>query len=136
MEAGVTKIGGSVIVGPDNYGDEKEVVSKPTATPTPTAKPTATPKATTTPKATSSGTKSTGTTKKTQSSTKTTTSIKKQPVKTGDEAMILPFSISTVLSAAMLYLLAFLRMKEKRARSAAAWQTFKKEHPLSGDENE
>ena len=47
--------------------------------------------------------------------------------------MVLPLAISSALSAAVMFCMAFLQMQAKRAKSMAAWLEFKKNHPF--DEN-
>ena len=109
---------GTILVGPDNYGTNK------TSTPTPTATP---------PKSSSNNSSSnsnTGSTKIPQKKTQTTASIRSIPVNTGDETMVLPLAISSALSAAVMFCMAFLQMQAKRAKSMAAWLEFKKNHPF------
>ena len=109
---------GTILVGPDNYGTNK------TSTPTPTATP---PKSSSN---NSSANSNTGSTKIPQKKTQTTASIRSIPVNTGDETMVLPLAISSALSAAVMFCMAFLQMQAKRAKSMAAWMEFKKNHPF------
>lgn len=109
---------GTILVGPDNYGTNK------TSTPTPTATP---PKSSSN---NSSANSNTGSTKIPQKKTQTTASIRNIPVNTGDETMVLPLAISSALSAAVMFCMAFLQMQAKRAKSMAAWMEFKKNHPF------
>ena len=62
-------------------------------------------------------------------------SIKTYPVQTGDTAMILPFSISTVLSGMVLAMLSALHIQSKRREKDLAWQKFRQENPLNGNED-
>lgn len=109
---------GTILVGPDNYGTNK------TSAPTPTATP---PKSSSN---NSSANSNTGSTKIPQKKTQTTASIRSIPVNTGDETMVLPLAISSALSAAVMFCMAFLQMQAKRAKSMAAWMEFKKNHPF------
>ena len=109
---------GTILVGPDNYGTNK------TSTPTPTATPSKSSSNN------SSSNSSTGSTKIPQKKTQTTVSIRSIPVNTGDETMVLPLAISSALSAAVMFCMAFLQMQAKRAKSMAAWLEFKKNHPF------
>ena len=114
-ETSPLRAAGTIIVGPDNYGTNK------TSTPTPTATPS---------KSNSSSNSNTGSTKIPQKKTQTTASIRSIPVNTGDETMVLPLAISSALSAAVMFCMAFLQMQAKRAKSMAAWLEFKKNHPF------
>lgn len=109
---------GTILVGPDNYGTNK------TSTPTPTATPSKSSSNN------SSSNSNTGSTKIPQKKTQTTASIRSLPVNTGDETMVLPLAISSALSAAVMFCMAFLQMQAKRAKSMAAWLEFKKNHPF------
>lgn len=109
---------GTILVGPDNYGTNK------TSTPTPTATPSKSSSNN------SSSNSNTGSTKIPQKKTQTTASIRSIPVNTGDETMVLPLAISSALSAAVMFCMAFLQMQAKRAKSMAAWLEFKKNHPF------
>lgn len=109
---------GTILVGPDNYGTNK------TSTPTPTATPSKSSSNN------SSSNSNTGSTKIPQKKTQTTASIRSIPVNTGDETMVLPLAISSALSAAVMFCMAFLQMQAKRAKSMAAWMEFKKNHPF------
>ena len=109
---------GTILVGPDNYGTNK------TSTPTPTATPSKSSSNN------SSANSNTGSTKIPQKKTQTTASIRSIPVNTGDETMVLPLAISSALSAAVMFCMAFLQMQAKRAKSMAAWLEFKKNHPF------
>lgn len=109
---------GTILVGPDNYGTNK------TSTPTPTATPSKSSSNN------SSSNSNTGSTKIPQKKTQTTVSIRSIPVNTGDETMVLPLAISSALSAAVMFCMAFLQMQAKRAKSMAAWLEFKKNHPF------
>ena len=109
---------GTILVGPDNYGTNK------TSTPTPTATPSKSSSNN------SSSNSNTGSTKIPQKKTQTTASIRSIPVNTGDETMVLPLAISSALSAAVMFCMAFLQMQAKRAKSMAAWLEFKKDHPF------
>ena len=109
---------GTILVGPDNYGTNK------TSTPTPTATPSKSSSNN------SSSNSNTGSTKIPQKKTQTTASIRNIPVNTGDETMVLPLAISSALSAAGMFCMAFLQMQAKRAKSMAAWMEFKKNHPF------
>ncbi len=114
-ETSPLRAAGTIIVGPDNYGTNK------TSTPTPTSTPS---------KSNSSSNSNTGSTKIPQKKTQTTASIRSIPVNTGDETMVLPLAISSALSAAVMFCMAFLQMQAKRAKSMAAWLEFKKNHPF------
>ena len=109
---------GTILVGPDNYGTNK------TSTPTPTATPSKSSSNN------SSSNSNTGSTKIPQKKTQTTASIRSIPVNTGDETLVLPLAISSALSAAVMFCMAFLQMQAKRAKSMAAWLEFKKNHPF------
>lgn len=109
---------GTILVGPDNYGTNK------TSTPTPTATPSKSSSNN------SSSNSNTGSTKIPQKKTQTTASIRSIPVNTGDETLVLPLAISSALSAAVMFCMAFLQMQAKRAKSMAAWLEFKKDHPF------
>lgn len=109
---------GTILVGPDNYGTNK------TSTPTPTATPSKSSSNN------SSSNSNAGSTKIPQKKTQTTASIRSIPVNTGDETMVLPLAISSALSAAVMFCMAFLQMQAKRAKSMAAWLEFKKNHPF------
>ena len=109
---------GTILVGPDNYGTNK------TSTPTPTATPSKSRSNN------SSSNSNTGSTKIPQKKTQTTASIRSIPVNTGDETLVLPLAISSALSAAVMFCMAFLQMQAKRAKSMAAWLEFKKDHPF------
>lgn len=109
---------GTILVGPDNYGTNK------TSTPTPTATPSKSSSNN------SSSNSNTGSTKIPQKKTQTTASIRSIPVNTGDETLVLPLAISSALSAAVMFCMAFLQMQAKRAKSMAAWLKFKKNHPF------
>ena len=109
---------GTILVGPDNYGTNK------TSTPTPTATPSKSSSNN------SSSNSNTGSTKIPQKKTQTTVSIRSIPVNTGDETLVLPLAISSALSAAVMFCMAFLQMQAKRAKSMAAWLEFKKNHPF------
>ena len=124
----VLRTTGTILVGPDNYGTNK------TSTPTPTAAPSKSSSTSTGNSSNNSGPSNssfnTGSTKIPQKKTQTTTSIRSIPVNTGDETMVLPLAISSVISAAVMFCMAFLQMQAKRAKSMAAWLEFKKNHPF------
>ena len=105
------RITGTILVGPDNYGTNNTTHQ-------------------TSSKNNSSSGSDTGSTKIPQKKTQTTASIRSIPVNTGDETMVLPLAISSALSAAVMFCLAFLQMQAKRAKSMAAWLEFKKNHPF------
>ena len=109
---------GTILVGPDNYGTNKTSTPAPTATPSKSSSNN------------SSSNSNTGSTKIPQKKTQTTASIRSIPVNTGDETMVLPLAISSALSAAVMFCMAFLQMQAKRAKSMAAWLEFKKNHPF------
>ncbi len=50
--------------------------------------------------------------------------------------MVLPLTISSVLSAAVLVFLAYLQTVQKRAEAALAWRKFREEHPILEDFDE
>ena len=105
------RITGTILVGPDNYGTNNTINQ-------------------TSSKNNSSSGSDTGSTKIPQKKTQTTASIRSIPVNTGDETMVLPLAISSALSAAVMFCMAFLQMQAKRAKSMAAWLEFKKNHPF------
>ena len=105
------RITGTILVGPDNYGTNNTTHQ-------------------TSSKNNSSSGSDTGSTKIPQKKTQTTASIRSIPVNTGDETMVLPLAISSALSAAVMFCMAFLQMQAKRAKSMAAWLEFKKNHPF------
>ena len=105
------RIAGTILVGPDNYGTNNTTHQ-------------------TSSKNNSSSGSDTGSTKIPQKKTQTTASIRSIPVNTGDETMVLPLAISSALSAAVMFCMAFLQMQAKRAKSMAAWLEFKKNHPF------
>ena len=109
---------GTILVGPDNYGTNKTSTPAPTATPSKSSSNN------------SSSNSNTGSTKIPQKKTQTTASIRSIPVNTGDETLVLPLAISSALSAAVMFCMAFLQMQAKRAKSMAAWLEFKKNHPF------
>lgn len=125
-EVSVLRTTGTILVGPDNYGTNK------TTTPTPTKTPSKSSSTSTGSSSnnSSSSNSNTGSTKIPQKKTQTTASIRSIPVNTGDETMVLPLAISSALSAAVMFCMAFLQMQAKRAKSMAAWLEFKKNHPF------
>ena len=130
----LVKAPGTVIVGPDNY-DKKPSSSQQgnaqNSAPAATAAPTATKSPAST--ETSSGNRNTGSSGIPQKKTDTTSSIKTYPVQTGDTAMILPFSISTVLSGLVVAMLSAFHIQSKRREKDLAWQRFREENPLNGE---
>lgn len=135
-DAGImlVKAPGTIIVGPDNY-DKKPSSSQQgnaqNSAPAATAAPTATKSPAST--GTSSGNRNTGSSGTPQKKTDTTSSIKTYPVQTGDTAMILPFSISTVLSGMVVAMLSAFHIQSKRREKDLAWQRFREENPLNGE---
>ena len=127
---------GTIIVGPDNYD------KKPTTTPAPENQNSdgdsskKTPAVTEAPVVTErpSGNRTNTSTRTPQKKTDTNTSIKTYPVQTGDTAMILPLSISTVLSGMVLAMLSALHIQNKRREKDLAWLKFRQENPLNRDE--
>ena len=127
---------GTIIVGPDNYD------KKPTTTPAPEDQNSdgdsskKTPAVTEAPVVTErpSGNRTNTSTRTPQKKTDTNTSIKTYPVQTGDTAMILPLSISTVLSGMVLAMLSALHIQNKRREKDLAWLKFRQENPLNRDE--
>ena len=127
---------GTIIVGPDNYD------KKPTTTPAPENQNSdgdsskKTPAVTEAPVVTErpSGNRTNTSTRTPQKKTDTNTSIKTYPVQTGDTAMILPLSISTVLSGMVLAMLSALHIQNKRREKDLAWLKFRQETPLNRDE--
>ena len=119
------KTPGSVIVGPDNY--DKKPTQKPEKEESQTV-PTATQKPS------GSQNSSGNVTKTPQKKTDTDTSIKTYPVQTGDAAMILPLSVSTVLSALVLAMLTAFHIQSKRRERDLAWLKFRQDNPLNREE--
>ena len=133
------RLGGVILVGPDNYGSNQ--TKKPSDSQTSSNKETVSsgkPSGSTGGGIKESSSKAASVSSKqtvsnSQKPAQILSSLKSLPVKTGDESRVLVFSASAMLSAGLMALLTFLRMKEKRTRSLVAWQEFKKEHPLSED---
>ncbi len=128
-DASVLRTTGTILVGPDNYGTNKTSTPTPTATPSKSNSSTSTGSSSNNSSSSNSGS-NTGSTKIPQKKTQTTASIRSIPVNTGDETMVLPLAISSALSAAVMFCMAFLQMQAKRAKSMAAWLEFKKNHPF------
>ena len=138
----LVKAPGTMIVGPDNYDKKPSSTQQSGSTQNTqnsgsadSAVSSQTPAATKAPETTknASGSQSPASTGTPQKKTDTAVSVKTNPVQTGDTAMILPFSISTVLSGLVVAMFSALHIQNRRKEKDLAWQRFRQENPLDGE---
>lgn len=138
----LVKAPGTMIVGPDNYDKKPSSAQQSEGSQntqnsgsTDNAASSQTPAATKAPETTTkaSGSQTSTSTGTPQKKTDTAVSVKTYPVQTGDTAMILPFSISTVLSGLVVAMFSALHIQNRRKEKDLAWQRFRQENPLDGE---